>query len=249
MSTNTVSSRILPQHIAIVMDGNGRWAKKRLLPRQAGHLEGVKALKKVIQACLEFEVQALTVFAFSSENWRRPEKEVNALMELFLSCLQDEVEPLHEHGIRINFLGAIETFQPKLRENIQAAQNLTQRNNKLVLNVALGYGGRWDIAQACRQLCKKVESGEIDSHRIDEVLLSQHLTTYPFDEPDLFIRTAGEQRLSNFLIWQLAYTELYFTDVLWPDFDADKLENAIEHFSYRQRKFGLTQEQVDANKT
>lgn len=249
MSKNTVLPKILPQHIAIVMDGNGRWAKKRLLPRQAGHLEGVKALKRVIQACCEFEVQTLTVFAFSSENWQRPEKEVNALMELFISCLQDEVEPLHENDIRINFLGAIERFQPKLRDNIQAAQKLTQHNNKLILNVALSYGGRWDIAQACRKLCKKVQTGEIDSHNVDESLLSQHLTTHPFDEPDLFIRTAGEQRLSNFLIWQLAYTELYFTDVLWPDFDAEKLENAIEHFSYRQRKFGLTQEQVDANKT
>lgn len=249
MSTLTDSPGVCPQHIAIVMDGNGRWAKKKLLPRQAGHLEGVKALKKVIQACLKFEVRALTVFAFSSENWQRPEKEVNALMELFVSSLQDETETLHENGIRINFLGTMEKFQPKLRQNIKAAQNLTQHNNKLVLNVALSYGGRWDIAQACRALCRRVESGEIDTHKIDETMLSEHLATHPSDEPDLFIRTAGEQRLSNFLIWQLAYTELYFTDVLWPDFNAEKLQSAIEHFSYRQRKFGLTQEQVDANKT
>lgn len=245
MSINTLS----PKHIAIVMDGNGRWAKKRLLPRKAGHLEGLKALKKVIQACLQFDVKTLTVFAFSSENWQRPETEVSTLMELFLNSLQSEIEPLHENGIRINFLGQIERFQPKLRASIQSAQNLTQKNNNLELNVALSYGGRWDIAQACRTLCQRVESGEINSQNVDETMLSQHLATHSLDEPDLFIRTAGEQRLSNFLIWQLAYTELYFTDVLWPDFDADKLENAIEHFSYRQRKFGLTQEQVDANKT
>ena len=245
MSTNKLS----PKHIAIVMDGNGRWANKRLLPRKAGHLEGVKALKKVIQACLQLDVKTLTVFAFSSENWQRPEKEVSALMELFVSSLQNEIQPLHENGIRINFLGQMEKFQPKLKASIQSAQKLTHDNNNLVLNVALSYGGRWDIAQACRTLCERVESGEIDAQKIDEAMLSQHLATYPFDEPDLFIRTAGEQRLSNFLIWQLAYTELYFTDVLWPDFDADKLQDAIERFRYRQRKFGLTQEQVDANKT
>ena len=237
------------KHIAIVMDGNGRWAKKRFLPREAGHAEGVKALKNIIEACGRMGLKVLTIFAFSSENWQRPKVEVKALMGLFISSLEAEIKQLHENQVRIKFIGDLERFDAKLKKRILAAEQLTQENAGLVLNIAVSYGGRWDITQACRAVCEQLAQGKITLQDIDEDLINQNLTTFPLDEPDLFIRTAGEQRLSNFLVWQLAYTELYFTEALWPDFDVDELNLAIEQFSHRQRKFGLTQEQIDANKT
>ena len=236
------------KHIAIVMDGNGRWAQKRSLPRAAGHAKGVSTLKKIVQHCCQLNTEVLTIFAFSSENWQRPRDEVNALLGLFISSLKEEIDQLHQNQIRINFIGDIDKFNADLKRQMESAQQLTAANTGLVLNVALSYGGRWDVLHACRKMCAQLMQGDITLQDIDESLLSQSLSTHPMPEPDLFIRTAGEQRISNFLIWQLAYTELYFTSVLWPDFEVDDLNKAIEQYSRRKRKFGLTQEQVNAEK-
>ncbi|HEY9052581.1 MAG TPA: isoprenyl transferase [Gammaproteobacteria bacterium] len=234
-----------PRHIAIVMDGNGRWAKKRLLPRTAGHHAGVKATRKVVESCVAENIEVLTLFAFSSENWRRPEQEVSSLMELFISTLQSQVDDLHKQNIRIRFIGDCTAFSEKLQSKIKQAQQLTQQNNGLQLNIAVNYGGRWDVAQACREIALKLKQGSISESDIDAELVNQHVCMAELPEPDLFIRTGGEQRISNFLIWQLAYTELYFTDVLWPEFDKDAFSSALEWFSGRQRRFGQTGEQVE----
>ena len=233
-----------PGHIAIIMDGNGRWAKQRGKPRVIGHRRGVETVREVIRCCSKYQIDYLTLFAFSSENWRRPEKEVSLLMELFISTLENEIHKMHENGVRLQVIGDVSKFSSRLQKAIKSAQALTQNNNKLVLSIAANYGGRWDIVNSVQQLVSDVQAGRVSPHEIDEVVFSKHLSTAQFPEPDLFIRTGGEYRISNFLLWQLAYTELYFTDVYWPDFDESQFKNALNAYASRQRRYGLTGEQV-----
>jgi len=234
----------LPRHIAIVMDGNGRWAKARHRPRSFGHRAGQKAVRATIEYCLRRGVAALTLFAFSSENWQRPPTEVSALMELFLRALDREVDELHGYGVRIRFIGALEAFAPALRERMQAAMAKTQGNAKLVLNIAVNYGGRWDMANAARQAALAVQQGDVALDALDEATLARFFCLADLPDVDLFIRTGGEQRLSNFLLWQAAYSELYFSDVLWPDFDHVYLERALQEYARRERRYGKTSAQV-----
>jgi len=232
----------VPQHIAIIMDGNGRWAKRRLMPRVAGHRKGVEALRGVIRACAERGVSHLTVFAFSSENWRRPQEEVTLLMELFMRALENEVARLHENNIRFRLIGDLSSFSERIQTLIRDAEALTCNNTRLTFTVAANYGGRWDIVQAV----KKLMAAGVAADDMSEAALAQQLSIADEPEPDLFIRTGGEQRISNFLLWQLAYTELYFTDALWPDFNAKALDAAIASYRTRERRFGRTSEQVQA---
>ena len=235
----------LPEHVVVVMDGNGRWAKKRLLPRTAGHHAGVKSTRKVVEECVKAKIQALTLFAFSSENWKRPEQEVSSLMELFVSTLQSEVESLHKQNVCVRFIGECSAFSEKLQNKIHHAKELTKTNTGLQLNIAVNYGGRWDIAEACKTIAENIQSGSLQVSDVDAELVDKYVCLSNLPEPDLFIRTGGEQRISNFLIWQLAYTELYFTDVLWPDFKATEFSTALDWFANRQRRFGKTGEQID----
>ena len=234
-----------PRHIAIIMDGNGRWARSRGMPRPIGHREGVKAVRRVVEACRKHEIGALTLFAFSSENWRRPPTEVSLLLDLFISTLQKEVDSLHENGVQVRFIGDRSAFSSKLRKLMDQTEARTCDNPGLRLAIAVNYGGRWDIAQATRHIAAQVQSGTLNIADIDADLLGRQLCLADLPEPDLFIRTGGEQRISNFLLWQLAYTELYFTDILWPDFDEDRLLDALASFARRQRRFGRTGEQVE----
>jgi undecaprenyl diphosphate synthase len=231
----------VPRHIAIIMDGNGRWARKRHLPRVAGHRKGAEAVRATVRGCAEQGVEYLTLFAFSSENWRRPPDEVSFLMDLFVSALEQEVAKLHENGIRFRVVGALERFEPRIQELITHAETLTRDNTRLTLTVAANYGGRWDLMQACKRLI--AERPEIAQTFTEDDIASRLVMHYA-PEPDLFIRTGGEQRISNFLLWQLAYTELYFTDTLWPDFDATALDEAIYSYRRRERRFGRTSEQL-----
>ncbi len=234
----------IPTHIAIVMDGNGRWAKQRRRPRTFGHQAGVKALRRVVEHCGRLEVTTLTVFAFSSENWNRPQKEVSRLLDLFMRALDKETRELHENGIRVRFVGALEAFAPELREKARQAEMLTVDNQRMTLNVAVNYGGRWDIVQAARSIAREVASGAIRPEQIDEALFASKLALSASRDPDLLIRTGGEMRISNFLLWQSAYTELFFSQVLWPDFGPEALDEAITAYRARERRFGLTGEQV-----
>ncbi len=234
----------VPGHVAIIMDGNGRWANGHNLPRAAGHNAGVKALRKIAEHCVDRKIDILTVYAFSSENWRRPEKEVSLLMELFMSSLKSEAQDLHKNNIVLRFIGERTVFPEKLQATIADAEALTADNTGLSLVIAANYGGRWDIVTACKKLAEKTKSAEIDVSNIDEALLNRTMCLGDLIAPDLFIRTGGEKRISNFLLWQLAYTELYFTDILWPDFGAEQLDEAVAWFSERQRRFGRTAEQV-----
>ncbi len=236
--------KALPQHIAIVMDGNGRWATKRLRPRNFGHRAGQKAVRATVEFCLREGISALTLFAFSSENWRRPETEVKALMELFLRALDREVKSLHENNARLRFIGDLSPFPEALRQRMLRSVELTAGNDGLHLSIAVGYGGRWDIANACRNIVRQVQAGELDPSAIDESVVHAHTQLADLPPPDLFIRTGGDHRISNFLLWQLAYAELYFTDTLWPDVDATLLRAACADFASRERRFGLTSEQV-----
>ena len=238
-----------PRHIAIIMDGNGRWAKQRHMPRVAGHRAGVESVRAIVQRCGELGVNTLTLLAVSSENWRRPEKEVGLLMELFIMALQRESKKLHERNVRLKVIGDLSRFSDKLRGEISKAEELTQNNDGLYLAIAANYGGRWDMAQAMQQVTARVETGELKAADIDEEMICQHLCLAGQPEPDLFIRTGGEQRISNFLLWQLAYSELYFTDVLWPDFNKDELDQALQWFAGRQRRFGRTGDQVEQIKS
>lgn len=244
MADNDNSSN-KPRHVAIIMDGNGRWARKRHLPRVAGHRVGLEAVRKTITACVEQGVEVLTLFAFSSENWRRPAEEVGLLMKLFMTALDSEVSKLHKNGVRLRVIGELSAFAPELQQRISAAETLTAGNNTLSLNIAANYGGRWDVTRAARSLAARVERGELRSDEIDEEAMRAQLCLADLPEPDLFIRTGGEQRISNFLLWQLAYTELYFTDLLWPSFDGKALQQAFDSFAGRQRRFGRTGEQVE----
>ncbi len=231
----------MPRHIAIIMDGNGRWAKQHFLPRIAGHKRGVEALRNTVRACGDLGVEYLTLFAFSSENWRRPAEEVSFLMQLFIAALEQEVSKLHKNGIRFKVIGDMSRFEPKLITLIRDAEQLTCGNGRLTLTVAANYGGRWDILQAANRMLK--EQPELASG-FSESDLAPYLSLNYAPEPDLFIRTGGEQRISNFMLWQLAYTELYFTDLLWPDFDAKALGRAIASYQQRERRFGRTSEQL-----
>jgi undecaprenyl diphosphate synthase len=241
----------VPRHVAIIMDGNGRWAKQRMLPRVAGHRRGVETVRAVIRASIERGVEYLTLFAFSSENWRRPPEEVSILMDLFLRALEQEVAKLHQNGIRFKVVGELSRFDPRIRELISAGEDLTRGNTRLTLTIAANYGGRWDIAQAARRYYTHHRDALEPDARLDPDALAPFLAMAHAPEPDLFIRTGGEQRISNFLLWQLAYTELYFTDLLWPDFDAHALDQAIASYRQRERRFGRTSEQVrsDARET
>lgn len=231
-------------HVAIIMDGNGRWAKLRNLPRTAGHRRGIEATRGIIEACVQREIKYLTLFAFSSENWKRPKTEISVLMDLFVESLQSEVQELDEKGVCLRFLGHREALSNGLCRQIQRAEVQTRANDKLFLNIAMGYGGRWDILQAVGNIVEDVVHERLAVEDIDEALLEDRLVTHGIPAPDLFIRTGGEKRISNFLLWQLAYTELYFSDTLWPDFNAQELEKAFENYRVRQRRFGLIQEQL-----
>lgn len=242
--SNSADSENKPQHLAIIMDGNGRWAKRRGLPRTAGHRAGVKAARAVIEACEPHRIQHLTLFAFSSENWKRPEDEVSTLMQLFASTLTKEMEGLRERNVRLRFIGDKSAFDEKLRQRMKHAERETADNDGLQLNIAVNYGGRWDITQAARTLAKKVQNGIIEPRHITEESLAQHLSLHELPDPDLLIRTGGERRISNFLLWQFAYSEIHFSDTLWPDFDAAEVDRAVAWFASRERRFGQTSEQV-----
>lgn len=238
------ASKPIPQHIAIVMDGNGRWAKARHRPRSFGHRAGQKAVREAVECCLRQGVRALTLFAFSSENWQRPQDEVGALMELFLRALDKEVDELHKNRVRLRFVGDLSAFADPLRERMLGAMRRTAGNTALDMNVAVNYGGRWDIVQAARQAAAAVQRGELAVEAIDEAALGGWISLSDQPPVDLFIRTGGDWRVSNFLLWQIAYAELYFTDTLWPDFDQACLLRAIEDYGRRERRFGRTGEQV-----
>ena len=242
--SQTTSQPITPQHIAIIMDGNNRWAKKRLLPGIRGHKAGVEAIRSVLAVCEKHQVQALTLFAFSSENWQRPVEEVGALMNLFLSYLKREVSSLHKKGVRIRFIGRRDRLQADIVKQMETAETLTQSNSVSTLVLAVDYGGQWDITNATTQIAKRVAAGDIEANQIDESLVNSHLSLHDLPKPDLCVRTGGEYRMSNFILWQLSYAELYFTECFWPDFDEQEMEQAIAAFSARQRRFGMTSEQV-----
>jgi undecaprenyl diphosphate synthase len=233
-----------PRHLAVIMDGNGRWAERRQRPRTLGHRAGARAVQVCIEFCFSQGIEALTLFAFSSENWNRPKEEVGALMKLFLRMLDLEVHELHRRGVRVAFIGDRAGFPESIQARMAQAEALTQGNQRLVLTIAAGYGGRWDVAQACRQLAREAAQGQLDPALIDESLLASRLGLAGLPEPDLFIRTGGDLRISNFLLWQLAYTELWFTDTLWPDLDEAVLLTALADFADRERRFGLTSAQV-----
>jgi undecaprenyl diphosphate synthase len=236
----------LPRHVAIIMDGNGRWASRHGRVRHAGHRAGVRSARAVVKACAEAKLEVLTLFAFSSENWRRPAEEVNSLMRLFVEVLQREVDELHANGIQLRFIGAREHLPEILRRRMADAEVRTAVNNRMILVLAMAYGGHWDIVQAARRIAQKTRAGELQPEDIDEAVLARHMSLAGLPAPDLLIRTGGEKRISNFLLWDLAYTELFFTDALWPDFDAASLEEALVFYRSRQRRFGRTGDQLEA---
>ena len=243
----TEDSQQVPKHIAIIMDGNGRWAKNRHQPRFMGHRAGVKSVEKIVKHCVKCEVEVLSLFAFSSENWRRPSKEVSLLMELFAVALKQQTKRIHKNNARLRVIGDISKFSTSLQKQIEEAQTITENNTGLTINIAANYGGRWDITQSVKQLAERVKQGSLNIEDITEQHITQGLMTADLPEPDLFIRTGGEQRVSNFMLWQMAYTEFYFTDTLWPDFDEQVLDTAIASFNQRERRFGKTSEQLKDN--
>jgi undecaprenyl diphosphate synthase len=234
-----------PRHIAVIMDGNGRWAAARALPRPAGHHMGVRSVKQIVENCARRGVEVLTLFAFSSENWKRPKEEVSMLMRRFLEALDEEVAELHRNGIRLRFIGDLQQLSPALRERMTASSALTADNRRMTLVVAIAYGGRWDIACAAQALARRCAAGEMQADAVDETALAAQMALADVPDPDLLIRTGGERRISNFLLWNLAYTELYFCDTLWPDFGEPELLAALDYFAGRQRRFGLVPGQVE----
>ena len=241
-STQTIPASVeIPNHIAVIMDGNGRWARKRFLPRVAGHKRGVETVRDLVKQCAKLNVKFLTLFAFSSENWRRPDDEVSFLMDLFMDALKREVTKLHENNIRLILIGDRSRFSPELVKQIESSEELTANNTGLTLTIAANYGGRWDILQATNAMIAK-NPDKAEPYSEDDLM--PHLAMHYSAEPDLFIRTGGEKRVSNFLLWQLAYTEFYFTDTLWPDFDAEAIQTAISSYQQRERRFGRTSEQL-----
>lgn len=244
MSDAFDSKVVLPRHIAVVMDGNGRWANKRHMPRAAGHKAGVGATRKIVENCAKRNIEALTIFAFSSENWNRPAAEVSSLMSLFVSTITAEVKKLHKKNVRVQFIGDRSRFSEKLQNSIANSEQLTKQNAGLCLNIAANYGGRWDIVNACKLLAAEVQQSNIAIEDINEDTVNSFMSMSDMPAPDLFIRTGGEQRISNFLIWQLAYAELYFVDTLWPDFSDEEFADALNWFAGRQRRFGKTGQQI-----
>jgi undecaprenyl diphosphate synthase len=238
----------LPQHVAIVMDGNGRWAESRGLPRVEGHRAGIESVKTVVEFCLQHEIRVLSLFAFSSENWSRPENEVDFLMQLFIHALEKEIDELHEHKVQLRFTGDRTQLSPTLQLQMKAAEALTADNERLILNVAVNYSGKWDIVQAAKKIACQVYEGTLLLEDVDEKSFAPCLSPCDLPDPDLFIRTSGEQRISNFFLWQLAYTELYFAEVHWPDFTSQEFENALISFSQRERRYGQTSKQLIENK-
>jgi undecaprenyl diphosphate synthase len=235
----------IPRHIAIIMDGNGRWAKQRMLPRYAGHQAGVETVRQVVNHCAQQGVEVLTLFAFSTENWRRPSQEVSWLLKLFISVLRREVDKLHKNQVRLRIIGDRTAFPARLQELIAQSEELTKNNTGLTLVIAANYGGHWDIVKTAKYFAQQVEQGQLKSEDITTSLFATQMCLADLPEPDLFIRTGGEMRVSNFLLWQLAYTEMYFTDTLWPDFDKTQFMAALESFASRQRRFGRTGDQVE----
>lgn len=231
----------LPKHVAIIMDGNGRWAKKRLMPRIVGHKAGVKSARMAVEVCARNNISALTLFAFSSENWNRPRKEVDLLMDLFIKSLREEADAINENNIRMQIIGDRSAFSEKLQSRITEVELLTKSNTGMTLSIAANYGGRWDIVQAVQQIIKQ----GVKAENVNETVLEKYLMLSDLPAPDLFIRTGGEHRISNFLLWQIAYTEQYFTDTLWPDFSEQHFSQAFEDYAGRQRRFGRTGEQVE----
>lgn len=230
-------SESVPKHIAIVMDGNGRWASKRFLPRIAGHKQGVEVLKRTVRSCAQRGIEVLTVFAFSSENWKRPADEVSGLMDIMVSALSRELNQLKKEGVHLQFIGTREGLSERVLQSLEEAERATSENRTLLLNVCFNYGGRWDIVQAARALAAAGEE-------ITEESLGSKLSTYPVADPDLIVRTGGEMRISNFLLWQSAYSEFYFCDILWPDFNEAALDDAIRAYASRERRFGMTSQQL-----
>jgi len=236
----------IPQHVAVIMDGNGRWARKRAMPRHMGHRSGVTAVRNIVEVAAQRGVSYLTLFAFSSENWNRPREEVSKLMGLFVEALQREVDELHQNNVRLKFVGARAQLAQKLCDMIAASEDQTRLNTGLRLQVAVAYGGRWDIVQATRSLARQVAAGELQADEIDDAAMANELALAGMPDPDLLIRTGGEQRISNFLLWNLAYAELWFCDTLWPDFNASDFDAALEFYMQRERRYGHTGEQVEA---
>ncbi|MCL6416381.1 polyprenyl diphosphate synthase [Aestuariirhabdus sp. Z084] len=243
----TAASEIanVPRHVAIIMDGNNRWAKKRLLPGIAGHRAGVEAVRRVIEACDKYGIEVLTLFAFSSENWQRPEEEVRGLMGLFLQMLKKETRRLHKNQIRLRVLGDTSAFSDEIQQHIREAEALTADNARVTLAIAANYGGQWDITQAARHLAEQVKQGQLEPEQISAEMFQQHLCTAELPLPDLCIRTGGDHRISNFMLWQFAYSELYFSSALWPDFGHQHLRDALLDYSGRQRRFGMSSEQIE----
>ncbi|MGF1774133.1 isoprenyl transferase [Vibrio maritimus] len=246
MQNSDTFNEALPKHIAIIMDGNGRWAKSKGKPRVFGHKKGVSAVRKTISAAAKLNIQAVTLFAFSSENWRRPEDEVGLLMELFITVLSSEIKKLHKNNLRLRIIGDKSRFNDRLQRKIAEAEALTENNTGTVVNVAANYGGKWDILQATKTLAAMVEKGELNASDITEDMISQNVTMSDLPDVDLLIRTSGECRISNFMLWQMAYAEMYFMDEYWPEFNEDTLVKAITWFINRERRFGCTGEQVKA---
>ncbi|MBE4244579.1 isoprenyl transferase [Vibrio parahaemolyticus] len=246
MQNSQAFSDSLPKHIAIIMDGNGRWAKSKGKPRVFGHKKGVNAVRKTVAAASKLGIKAMTLFAFSSENWRRPEEEVGLLMELFITVLSSEVKKLHKNNLQLRVIGDTSRFSERLQKKIVEAENLTASNTGMVINIAANYGGKWDITEAAKALALKARNGEIRVEDINEQLITEHLTMADLPEVDLLIRTSGECRISNFMLWQMAYAEMYFTPEFWPEFDEDSLVEAVTWFINRERRFGCTGEQIKA---
>ena len=242
MSLNATD--ILPSHVAIIMDGNGRWARNHCMPRNAGHKAGLEAARRIVTACGQRGINYLTLFTFSSENWRRPQEEVSFLIQLLTYCVEKEIKQLQKKEVRLRFIGDLSKFPSPLQEKIKEAEALTANNAGITVVLAINYGGQWDIVQAVRKICKAVQRGAIDLNAVDPTYLASELSTAGIPPPDLLIRNSGERRISNFLLWQLAYTELYFTDILWPDFDEMALEGGLNFYCSRERRFGYTTEQL-----
>jgi undecaprenyl diphosphate synthase len=240
----SAENQAVPEHVCIIMDGNGRWAKRRLMPRTFGHRKGVMITRNSIEFFARAGVRHLTLFAFSSENWDRPEEEVSTLMELFFRSLKDHGAELNSNNIRIRFIGERETFSQTLQNQIAETEALTLKNNAMTLNIAANYGGQWDVLNAVKKVAARVERRELAADLIDQTMLERELSLSDTPDPDLFIRTGGEHRMSNFLLWQLAYTEFYFTDVLWPDFSQKEMQKALDDYAKRQRRYGKTSEQI-----
>ena len=241
----TSESAIIPRHVSIIMDGNGRWAKKRLLARNLGHRKGVETTRRAIEFYAEAGVDNLTLFAFSSENWGRPQAEVNGLMDLFVHSLKQNTKELHQRNIRIRFVGERSPFSELLQSQIEDSETLTRDNTKMTLNVAANYGGQWDVVSAAKKLAQQVQDGHLQVDNIDVPAFAAALSLGDIADPDLFIRTGGEQRISNFLLWQCAYSELYFCDALWPDFTEQEMQKSLDEYARRQRRYGKTGEQIE----